>query len=184
MVDVRDRVFFGSALFFDLSRHLGDRNYLGGRIMVVLGIDPGPESLALASWDGSHATFLGEVVGFSTLKENVRRADLVGVEDFITYRPLDASGRETIKMIGVVRYICEFNGTKCIEIPRAKILRWWCGDTKGGDVALRVAVYDRFGGSRQAAIGTKKIKGPLYGLKGSHLLAALAVAVMGFEKSY
>ena len=44
------------------------------------------------------------------------------------------------------------------------------------DSGIRVALIDRFGGSRSVAVGTKKQKGKLYGVK-SHIWSALAVAI-------
>jgi hypothetical protein len=48
------------------------------------------------------------------------------------------------------------------------------------DANIRQALIDRFGGSKEAAIGTIKRQGPLYGVKG-HEFAALAVAVTWIE---
>ena len=49
------------------------------------------------------------------------------------------------------------------------------------DSGIRVAIIDRFGGSRSVAVGTKKQKGALYGVK-SHIWSALAVAVCYVEQ--
>lgn len=149
----------------------------------ILGIDPGPSGAALVFWDGIEAYFIGQNIQVADACWWVeKRASQVAVEDFVIYRPLDHHGRETIKQIGMLRWICKDLGVPCTEIPRADVLRHLVGATIGGDVALRAAVYDRFGGSRQAAIGTKKAPGPLYGMKGSHLLAAFAVALTAWDK--
>lgn len=146
--------------------------------MIVCGIDPGPEDATWVIWDGEDVTFVFEGSNGALYFSDVH---LFAIEDFVTYRPLDRNGRETIKNIGAIRYWIKTHSKDIIEIPRADVLRYFTGGTKGGDVALRAAIYDRFGGSRQAAIGTKKNPGPLYGLSGSHMLAALAVAIMAYE---
>lgn len=51
-----------------------------------------------------------------------------------------------------------------------------CGSTKAKDPNVRQALIDRFGG-KEAAIGSKKAPGPLYGVS-SHAWAALGVAVV------
>lgn len=85
----------------------------------------------------------------------------------------------TIKWIG--RFVQAYLGDETemephvICIPRQKILYHLCGKKTGGDSAINGALYDRFGGGRQAAVGVKKAPGPCYGVKG-HAWQALAVA--------
>jgi hypothetical protein len=146
----------------------------------ILGIDPGPDSFAAVWWDGDKAEVLGEKWSLRDIAAELSYPQdgtaYMAIEDFVTYRPLDKAGRETIKNIGAIRTLYRH-----VEIPRADVLRHLTGGTKGGDVALRAALTDRFGGSRQAAFGTKKNPGPLYGIKGSHLLSALAVAITAWD---
>jgi hypothetical protein len=171
--------------------------------MLILGIDPGPSMQAIVTWDGQRAVFremdLDAVPGF--LATGVDFGP-VAIEDFVVYRALDVHGRETIKAIGALRYMCSVEGVETVEIPRADVLRHF-RVTKGGDAALRPAVFDRFGGRDTAVGGVKCPKckgkgwtgrehkpcprwkqppGPLYGLKGSHLLAALAVALVAWDR--
>lgn len=150
--------------------------------MKILGIDPGPETQALVRWDGQDFVPIGECEMWKAAGIIAAWTGTVAIEDFVVYQPLDATGRETIKAIGVLRYECWRHDIPCVEIPRADVLRHLCGATKGGDTALRAAIMDRFGGSRKAAIGTRKAPGPLYGMTGSHLLAALGVALTAADK--
>ena len=150
---------------------------------MILGIDPGPSTFAAVWWNGQRIRALDEEMKVAEFVAALAtRPTLVAIEDFITYRVTDLPGRETIKQIGALRYVCEREKVACVEISRRAVLAHFIGPTTGGDTALRAAIYDRFGGSRKAAIGTKKNPGPLYGLTGSHLLAALAVAITAEEK--
>ena len=56
-----------------------------------------------------------------------------------------------------------------------------CGDARAKDPNIRAALIDRWGGSKAAAVGTKKSPGPLYGFK-SDMWAALAVAETFIER--
>lgn len=66
------------------------------------------------------------------------------------------------------------------RLPRRPIKLHLCGSMQAKDANVRQALIDRFGGSKEAAIGTIKKKGPLYGLV-AHEFAALAVAVTWIE---
>ena len=147
---------------------------------MILGIDPGPETLAAVLYGSGKVTIIGDMSP-EQLFATAIPAGCVAIEDFVTYQPVAAESRETIKQIGVLRWVFSNRGHKVVEIPRAVILRHVMGDTRGGDTVLRAAITDRFGGSRRAAWGVKAEPGPLYGLTGSHLLAALAVAITAEE---
>lgn len=66
------------------------------------------------------------------------------------------------------------------RLPRRPIKLHLCGSMQAKDANVRQALIDRFGGSKEAAIGTIKRQGPLYGCKG-HEFAALAVGVTWME---
>lgn len=66
------------------------------------------------------------------------------------------------------------------RLPRRPIKLHLCGSMQAKDANVRQALIDRFGGSKEAAIGTIKKQGPLYGVKG-HEFAALAVGVTWLE---
>lgn len=66
------------------------------------------------------------------------------------------------------------------RLPRRPIKLHLCGSMQAKDANIRQALIDRFGGSKEAAIGTIRKRGPLYGVKG-HEFAALAVAVTWIE---
>jgi len=51
-----------------------------------------------------------------------------------------------------------------------------CGQTRAKDANVRMALIDRFGGSKRAAVGVKAAPGPLYGIR-KDIWAALGVAI-------
>lgn len=61
-------------------------------------------------------------------------------------------------------------------IYRSEIKTHLCNSVRAKDSNIRQALIDRFGGSRDKAIGTKKNQGVLYGIS-KDLWSALAVAV-------
>ena len=66
-----------------------------------------------------------------------------------------------------------------LGLPRVSIKTHLLGKAKGGDTEIRSVLGDRYGGldGWRGAVGRKSTPGPLYGLTGSHKLAALAVSV-------
>jgi hypothetical protein len=58
-----------------------------------------------------------------------------------------------------------------------------CGRRNATKPDLNGALYQKFGGSRRAAVGVKKEPGPLYGLVGDHIWDALALAVTWHEQN-
>lgn len=66
------------------------------------------------------------------------------------------------------------------RIKRTDVKLHLCGSTRAKDPNVNAAIWDRFGGSRKAAFGTKAKPGPLYGVT-SHAIAALAVAITAVD---
>jgi hypothetical protein len=56
-----------------------------------------------------------------------------------------------------------------------------CHTTRANDSTIRQALIDRYGSTREEAIGKNASKGPLHGLKGD-CWSALAIAVTGENK--
>lgn len=65
-------------------------------------------------------------------------------------------------------------------IVRMDVKMHLCNSTRAKDSNIRQALMDRFGSSRELAIGTKKNPGPMYGLNNDER-AALAVAYTALE---
>lgn len=65
-------------------------------------------------------------------------------------------------------------------VYRPDVKLFLCGSRRAKDANIRQALIDRFGGSKEIAIGRKAEPGPLYHVK-NHAWAALAVAVYYWE---
>jgi len=152
--------------------------------MRILAIDPGP---TYSAW-----------VIYDTEKNKPIRADIWSNENLIVTidgavkslagcgymviempqsfgMPVGASVFDTCVWIG--RFWQAFYSSYSVfQVFRKDIKLHLCGTSRAKDANVRAALIDRYGGSRQAAVGTKKNPGPLYGFK-RDMWAALAVAV-------
>lgn len=152
--------------------------------MIVIGLDPGPEQSAIVSWDGisiggTHLRSNAEMLRLLVLTEmsaiREARSDCVLVIEKIEGfgMPAGATTFETVFWSG--RFAQAWGG-QFDRLGRKAIKLHLCGTTRANDANIRQAIVDRFGPSKEKAIGVKSARGPLYGLKG-HLYAALAVAL-------
>jgi hypothetical protein len=66
------------------------------------------------------------------------------------------------------------------QMPRREVKLHLCGQSRAKDANIRQALIDRFGPTKEQAIGRKKSPGPLYGISGD-MWAALAVAVTWWD---
>jgi hypothetical protein len=66
-------------------------------------------------------------------------------------------------------------------LPRRAVKLALCGSMKATDATIRQALIDRYGPSKEKAIGRKASPGPLYGLK-ADLWSALALGVTYLEQ--
>lgn len=145
----------------------------------ILAIDPGTEQSAAVLYDQD------SVIG-SWMLQNVHMRDVVTmnnnqhvtlvIENVESYgKPVGRETFQTVMWIG--RFIELWHPREVVLVPRRSVKLHLCDTVRGvTDANISAALYDKFGGSRQAAVGTKKQPGPLYGL-GAHERAALAVAV-------
>jgi hypothetical protein len=156
--------------------------------MNILGIDPGPVHSAFVVMEGERLVDKGWPLNedlYEYLCEG-RRFHMVQamVNEWMQYRgmPMGSEVFETCGWIG--RFEAQFIGdgdlSRCHRITNEKIRSTICHDTRAKESYIRAALYEMYGGSRRAAVGTKKEPGPLYGMKG-HMWSALAVAITYME---
>ena len=90
--------------------------------------------------------------------------------------PVGRSVFDTCLWIG--RYIEIWGAARLITRIMAK--NHICKSTRATDANIRQSLMDRYGSTREAAVGTKKNPGPMYGM-GNDERAALAVALTAIE---
>lgn len=143
---------------------------------MIVAIDPGPvQSAVVAMSPGERVR--GEILENSRLLQELRdglaKHERLAIEMIASYgMPVGREVFETCVWIG--RFI-EANADEADLVYRRDVKLHICGNPRAKDANIRQALIDKFGG-KEAAIGTKKAPGPLYGFK-SDMWAALAVAV-------
>ena len=143
---------------------------------MIIAIDPGPEQSAMVIY-GSAKIFHGIYPNKEVLERlSYGNSDIthLAIEMVACYgMAVGAEVFETCVWIG--RFIQQWNKPYTL-VYRRDVKLHLCQSARAKDANIRQALLDRFGGSRDKAIGNKSNPGPLYGIS-SHLWSALAVAV-------
>ena len=157
--------------------------------MRVFAVDPGLEQSAFVLWDGQRIEQHGIVSNEDMLLRlyeaivvsdaNDEDAPVLVVEAMTSYgMAVGQSTLDTIFWAG--RFYQSVQPCQAECLTRRTVKLHLCGSAKAKDANIRMALIDRFGGSKERAIGLKKSPGPLHGIS-SHCWAALAVAVTWFD---
>ncbi len=83
---------------------------------------------------------------------------------------------ETCIWVGRYWQVAVAAGLPFARVRRTDIKMHLCGTTTAKDPNIRQALIDQFGPGKEAAVGTKRAPGPLYGVA-NHEWSALAAAV-------
>ena len=151
--------------------------------MLILSIDSGTKQSGFVVYDTEKQEILDKGILLNeelvekvwTYNKGEQYPSVLVYEGMHLYHSVSQDTLETLMWIGEFRFafrMCDYK-EPCIEIKRSTIRKHF--EVKN-DSGIRVALIDRFGGSRSVAVGTKKQKGKLYGVK-SHIWSALAVAI-------
>ena len=151
--------------------------------MIILGIDPGSEKSAILLYESHQKVIINadiftnaECLVFMRKWFHEARPEFMAIEMVASYgMPVGKSVFETVFWIGRFWEAVGDDIGKSF-IYRSQVKMHLCNSMRAKDSNIRQALIDKFGGSREAAIGTKKKKGPLYGIS-KDLWSALAVAV-------
>jgi Holliday junction resolvasome RuvABC endonuclease subunit len=155
--------------------------------VIVLGIDPGPETCGIALYDtearavaSSHkALSVKQVIEAIRRHGAAREVELVALERVQSYGIAGSSLLRTSEVVGRLWQAAERESLPVRLLYRREILRALDVTGRGSrDALVRQRLLEIHGGTKQAAVGNKKAPGPLYGVA-SHAWAALAVAVVG-----
>ncbi len=153
---------------------------------LITAIDPGPKESAFLRY----AAISKHIVDFAIVDNSLLLAALisggrreVAIEMVASYGM--AVGRdifETVYWIGRFSQAAESAGCVVRRVYRADIKLHLCNARNAKDTNVRQALMDRYGGSKEVAVGTKKAPGPLYGVS-RHVWSALAVAITDAERA-
>jgi len=145
----------------------------------IIGIDPGPTHCGIVCLEDGAVTF--------AMKDMPVRAVLgyldapwehVAIERVQSYGIAGGSLLRTSEVVGRLWNAAEAVHARVTLHYRREILRALDVTGKGNrDALVRHRLIEMCGGTREAAVGTKKTPGPLYGVSG-HAWQALAVAVV------
>lgn len=142
---------------------------------VIIGIDPGPTQSAILFLHEDER-IVCDIMDNEKMLNTLRPSDeKYAIEVVESYgMPVGREVFQTCEWIGRFREALgrEFD----MRLGRKDVKRHLCGSLRAKDSNVRAALIDRYGGSRQAACGTKNNPGPLYCVT-SHCWAALAIAV-------
>ena len=148
--------------------------------MRILGIDPGTTKSGWVMFDGEHVEECGVSVNKELLEKIQWNKDTpLAIEMIASYgMPVGREVFETCVWIG--RFVqAAYSPDKVQLIYRKDVKLHLCGTPKAKDANIRQAVIDLFPKTGDGAIpqiGTKKKRGPLYGVS-THVWPALAVAI-------
>ena len=141
----------------------------------ILAIDPGSEQSAyICFYNGAPTEF--SILPNEQLLHIIPQftADDMAIEMVACYgMPVGKTVFDTCIWIG--RFIQRWDKPFKL-IYRKDVKIYLCNSMRAKDSNIRQALIDRFGETRETAIGTKKNPGPLYGIK-KDLWSALAIAV-------
>lgn len=152
--------------------------------MIIVAIDPGFRQSAIVTFDGErvidHEIVDNEVV-LTRLEALKAHGDRRLVIEQISMGGMIAGAEVFETCFWSGRFAEMWSPQPWDRIKRTDIKLHVCGQMRAKDANVRQALIDRFGPGREAAIGTMKRPGPLYGIA-SHCWAALAVAVTWWDR--
>lgn len=146
---------------------------------MVLAIDPGPTESAFVWLNGETVGEYGQLPNQLLLDRMrdwsvVHRHEYLAIEMVASFgMPVGREVFDTCVWIG--RYIQAWPGPHEL-VYRKAVVTHLCGSARAKDANVRQALIDRYGPGKQAAIGTIKKQGPLYGIT-ADCWSALAVGV-------
>jgi hypothetical protein len=159
---------------------------LGAKRVILLAIDPGPEESAYVVYDTERKipTRWAKVLN---LELDEFDAEMMAIEMIASYGM--AVGREVFETcVWIGRFIERWQWaderfeTEPELVYRRNVKLHLCDSPRANDSNIVHALYDRYGGSRRAAVGVKASPGPLYGMS-KDCWQALAVAITAAEVS-
>ena len=154
--------------------------------MLVIAVDPGNIESAFAVYDADKDIPLdtGKIPNEELLR-TVRRLlrahpDAKYVIEMIQSYGM-AVGRSVFDTCVFIGRLISLRPRSARLITRVSVKNHICNSAKATDANIRQALMDRWGSTRELAIGTKKTPGPLYHYQNTDTRAALALAITAAE---
>ena len=153
--------------------------------MVILAVDPGPETCGLVLYDVTNRRVLhstngmpvDNVIGLVAKWSDTLDLDVVAIERVQSYGIAGASLLRTSEVVGRIWQAAVAEGVPVELYYRREVLRALDVTGKGNrDALVRQRIIETFGGDRGVAVGLKASPGPCYGVSG-HAWQALGVAL-------
>lgn len=155
--------------------------------MTVFGLDPGCDRSAIVVWDGTKILDMGLLSNDEMLAHLIyEREALFASTPILVLEAIQsygmAVGMEVFRTVfWSGRFAQVWSPRRFEQMPRRQVKQHLCHSVRATDANIRQALIDRFGPTKEQAIGVKKTPGPLYGVKGDEW-AALAVAVTFWDQ--
>jgi len=153
---------------------------------LYIGIDPGPRTSGLVVYeqDGDRAgrvIHANKAAALPDIRELLKLSRTDGSVEVVLERtqagPPSSSVVLTTEVVGRILELCHLLGLPCDTYYRRDVLQALdCAKKGNKDSLVRARLIEIHGGSRAAAIGSKKCPGPLYGVS-SHAWQALGVVI-------
>lgn len=150
---------------------------------MILAIDPGPTHSGVCCYSNRKVIYSGvmqnEEILFAMgdIRSVLERCRKVAIEWFESYgMRVGATVFDSVRWVGRFEQEALTLGRPPMFLTRAECALTLCHTKRAKDSDMRQRLIDLHGGDRRTAIGTKKQRGPLYGVRGPHAWSALAVA--------
>lgn len=153
--------------------------------MRILGIDPSPTGATWALLDDEGNVFRAATEPIDEILEWLRDMKFqteVAIEMPASYgMAVGVEVFETCEIVGRLHQASLLRGMPVYRYYRNTIKLHMCGQSNANDANIRQSLIDRYGPTKELAIGRKATPGPLYGFAADDW-AALAVAVTHLDR--
>lgn len=153
--------------------------------MRILGIDPSPIGATWVLLDEQGHVFRActePIDDIVTWLRDMKFQTEVAIEMPASYgMAVGVDVFETCEVVGRLHEAARLRGMPVVRYYRKTIKLHLCNACNAKDANIRQALLDRYGPTKELAIGTKKSPGPLYGFSADDW-AALAVAVTHLDR--
>lgn len=144
---------------------------------LILAIDPGTTQSGYVLWDGTAIAAYGKIDNCELFQLAISSVSLVLIEMVQCMgQSIGSEVLETCVLIGRLTQYFESLGLPVVRVFRGTVKHWHAPVLHAGDKHVRQSLISKYG-----AKGTKKSPGVTYGLSGTDIWAAFALAAFWTE---